>query len=73
MQEEWTEEMWEVFEVWEKFTASFTGTETVPKSSVWYPSHQYGTQVISISESSLACSLHTVSELLFHIILKAKC
>lgn len=35
MQGEWTEEMWEVFEVWERFTASFTGTETVPKSSVF--------------------------------------
>lgn len=61
MQNEWTEEMWEVFELWEKFTASFTRTEMVPRSSVF------------LNLAFLFLSLHTVSELLFHIILRAKC
>lgn len=35
MQDEWAGELWEVFELWEKFTASFTRTEMVPRSSVF--------------------------------------
>lgn len=35
MQDEWTEEMREVCELWGKFTASFTRTEMVPRSSVF--------------------------------------
>lgn len=45
-------------ELLEKFTSSFTMTEMVPESSV-FPNVAF-------------VPLHTVSELLFHITLKAK-